>query len=274
MIIDKVIMSCNDDPFYSDYWPIVSKVWKVKMGIDPVLVYFGDASKMSTEYGTVVEMEKLDDVPMHTQAQWGRFWYTQFEPETMWLISDIDMMPLSKEYFVNSIEAVPREIEPIVHFNTNIEYSSDREGWDIESPPAAHETYLPTCYSAGSGKIRKESLDLVPSFKESIENLKWKENVYDHAPNGVVCSHWYAEESYQEDKLKEWIAMHPDRFFSVVRPNGYCSNRLDRGHGVMPEWNKEALQSGVYMDFHMPRPWAQFGEQIQEVADSLMEVPV
>ena len=30
MKIDKVIMSCNDNPFYHEYWPIISKVWKVK----------------------------------------------------------------------------------------------------------------------------------------------------------------------------------------------------------------------------------------------------
>jgi len=267
MKIDKVVVSCNDDPFYSDYWPIVSKVWKVKMGIDPVLIYFGDASKLSTEYGTVVEMEKLEDVPMHTQAQWGRYWYTQFELETMWLISDIDMMPLSKDYFVNSIKSISREIEPIVHFNTNIEYYPDREVWDIEPSHAGRKMCLPTCYSAGSGKIRKESLDLVPSFKESIENLKWEENVYDHAPNGVMCSHWYAEESYQEIKLLEWIEKYPNRFFKVRRPGGWCGNRLDRGHNYMPHWDKNALLLELYMDFHMPRPWIKFGEEIQEVVN-------
>ena len=102
MKIDKVIVSCNDNPFYSDYWPVVSRVWKEMIGIEPVLVYLGDASKLSSEYGTVVELEKLDNVPIHTQAQWARYWYTQFEPDTMWLISDIDMMPLSKQYLLKS----------------------------------------------------------------------------------------------------------------------------------------------------------------------------
>ena len=50
MKLDKVIMSCNDNPYYSDFWPLVSKVWKEKIGIDPVLVYVGDASNISTEY--------------------------------------------------------------------------------------------------------------------------------------------------------------------------------------------------------------------------------
>ena len=125
MKIDKVIMSCNDNPFYSEYWPVVSKVWKEKIGIEPVLVYFGDSSEMSQEYGTVVGMDKLETVPIYTQAQWGRFWYTQFEPETMWLISDIDMLPMNRDYFSTAVEGIPREIEPVIHYNTNAEFNPE-----------------------------------------------------------------------------------------------------------------------------------------------------
>ena len=270
MKIDKVIMSCNDNPFYSDYWPAVSRMWKEFIGIHPVLVYLGDASTMSEEYGTVVELEKLEDAPMHTQAQWARYWYTQFEPETMWIISDIDMMPLSKKYFVDSVEPISSEIEPLVHYNTNAEFNPETGKWNTAGEALEGGVCIPTCYSAGTGKLRKETLDLVPSFKESIEKLKWQENDFDHSPEGVNCPHWYAEESYQEAKLKGWIAEHPDRFFTVRRPGGFCSNRMDRGHGDMPEWNKDALMMGWYMDFHMPRPWSKFGEQIQEVVDTIL----
>ena len=141
MKIDKVIMSCNDNPYYSEFWPLVSKVWKERIGIDPVLVYIGDASNISTEYGEVVEVEKLEDVPIHTQAQWARFWYTQFEPETMWLLSDIDMMPLSKQFFTDSVNDISREIEPMVHFNTNLKYFDDSKVWDIDKELNVPESY-------------------------------------------------------------------------------------------------------------------------------------
>ena len=243
MKIDKVIMSCNDNPFYSDYWPVVSRVWKEKIGVEPVLVYFGDASKLSQEYGTVVEMEKIESVPIYTQAQWGRFWYTQFEPETMWLISDIDMLPMNRDYFVTSVVDMPREIEPYVHYNTNAEFNQEIEEWKLVGDCIHGGVCIPTCYSAGSGKLRKEMLDLVPSLEDSINNLKWEENDYNHAPDGVNgCAHWYAEEAYQGEKTKEWIASNPDKFFTVNRPGGFCSNRLDRGHDSMPEWDKQALE--------------------------------
>ena len=251
MKIDKVIMSCNDNPFYHEYWPIISKVWKIKFEIEPVLVFIGDASKMTQEFGTVIGVKKLDDAPEHTQAQWGRYWYTQMEPETIWLISDIDMMPLSRQYFIDSIVNLDQSIDPIVHFNTD-------------------GNSLPTCYTAGSGKARKESLDLVEDFSESIKKLRWSENDYNHAPAGETLKHWYAEENYAENKLKHWIEFFPERFFVVNRPNGFGSNRMDRGHNEMPVWNKEILKRGLYMDFHMPRPMSRFGEQINEVAECLL----
>jgi len=264
-------MSCNDNPFYSDYWPAVSRVWKEKFEIEPVLVYVGsDASRMTTEYGTVVQQEKLEDVPEHTQAQWARYWYTQFEPETMWLISDIDMMPLSTDYFVESIKPIPSDIEPIVHYNTTAYLNPETGVWYTAGVGSEGGVMIPTCYSLGSGKLRKETLDLVPSFKESIEKLRWKENDFDHAPQGINCPHWYAEETYQEEKLKEWIVKNPKRFITIKRPGGFCRNRLDRGHGDFPPWDKDALLKGRYMDFHMPRPWSKFGERIQEVVDVLL----
>ena len=174
----------------------------------------------------------------------------------MWLISDIDMLPLSKQYFVDSVDNIPREIDPVVHFNTDLNQGG---------------TCLPSCYTAATGKVRKEFLELDPSFEKSIEKLNWEENDYHHSPGpGIDAKHWYAEERYREKRLSEWIKNNKERIYIVSRPGGFCSNRLDRGHHGMPEWDKGALQNGHYMDFHMPRPWSEFGEQIQKVVDALL----
>ena len=58
MKIQKVIHSCDDKEFYSDFWPIVSKIWKLKFNIEPVLLYFGTGNP-TEEYGEVIKMEIL-----------------------------------------------------------------------------------------------------------------------------------------------------------------------------------------------------------------------
>ena len=62
MKIDKVIMSCDDKRYYLDFWPLVSKVWKQKFNIHPVLILFGDKKELnvSEEFGTVIEFKTLD----------------------------------------------------------------------------------------------------------------------------------------------------------------------------------------------------------------------
>ncbi len=37
-----IIMSCDDNPYYFDFWEPVSYVWKEKMGHTPVLAHFGE----------------------------------------------------------------------------------------------------------------------------------------------------------------------------------------------------------------------------------------
>jgi len=50
MKIQKAIMSVDDNPLYSDFWSLVSMVWKNRFNIDPVLIYFG-SDKMDEKYG-------------------------------------------------------------------------------------------------------------------------------------------------------------------------------------------------------------------------------
>ena len=53
MKINKAIMSIDDNPLYADFWPVVSKVWYLRFGIEPVLIYFGK-KELSESYGTVI----------------------------------------------------------------------------------------------------------------------------------------------------------------------------------------------------------------------------
>ena len=39
MKLDLVIHSVDDNPYYTDFWPMVSKVWKLRFGIEPILIH-------------------------------------------------------------------------------------------------------------------------------------------------------------------------------------------------------------------------------------------
>ena len=98
----KVIMSCDDNPYYLEFWPLVAKVWRERIGYEPVLVHVGE-TQVSDEHGQVVSVKPDEDYQIHTQAQLARLWYPQFEPNTLWITSDIDMFPISKSYWTENI---------------------------------------------------------------------------------------------------------------------------------------------------------------------------
>ena len=75
MQIKKALMSVDDNPLYSDFWEPVSKVWKLRLGITPHLIYFGN-NDLSEEWGKVTKVTPVKGIPIHFQTQWARFWYT------------------------------------------------------------------------------------------------------------------------------------------------------------------------------------------------------
>jgi len=67
MKIDKVIFSTSET--FSIFWNLNSKLYKTKLGIEPVCLLFGDRSKtdMSEEFGKVIEVPIIPDLPLLIQ---------------------------------------------------------------------------------------------------------------------------------------------------------------------------------------------------------------
>lgn len=85
MKITHALVSSDANPFYLDFWPVVSRVWMTRFGIRPVLCYVAKAGDQepSHEFGDVVRLRPLADIPLHLQAQWARFFQARkFQDET------------------------------------------------------------------------------------------------------------------------------------------------------------------------------------------------
>ena len=241
MKIDKVIMSCDDKRYYLDFWESVSKVWKNKFGIHPVLILFGDKKTLnvSEEFGTVIEFPTNPNILPHIQAQWARYWFPCTEPDTTWLISDIDMFPMSKNYFIDSLNGVPNN--SFINLNANGDY-------------------FPACYNGGKGSTFKEVLELPDTWEQSIQQIheRSKEVKYTHTPESFnvyepdcpPMANWGIDESFSCEKIKKFSDK--SRIIRVSRPGGFCARRLDRA-SWKPEDNK--IVSGWYNDCHSIRPY-------------------
>lgn len=135
--IDRVILSTNNDPLYIQFWPVVARVWKT-MGFQPTLALIAtEDCQVDTSLGDVIRFEPLSDVSEEAQAI--RLLVPYFFSEDVCLLSDIDMIPMSRSYFVD-----------YAHSSPDYAFLVYRDGaWGN-----AHRYSI--CYNAAKGKIFSE----------------------------------------------------------------------------------------------------------------------
>ena len=228
---DLVIHSSDSNPMYLDFWPLVSKVWAIRFGLRPLLVYIDEdhTIPIDTTYGDVMKMKPVRDIPVYLQCLWVRYWIpTQF-PDRICMVSDIDMFPVSQNYFVDMIANVPDD--KYVHLN------------------ASHE-YLPSCYHVAKGSLFKKVLRLHDQWEDSIRML----NSLAVAPNEYNSSIEFLKDKQQwgidETYAGECVRNYPDSSLFVLFNRTHM--RIDRSYW---RWTEIEIKEDVFADSHSIRPY-------------------
>lgn len=253
MKIDKVIHASDDKAFYLDFWPIVSKIWKKKFQVEPVLLYFGNGNP-STEFGTVIKMPIIPGVPVNTQCQISRYWIPSTDLDATWMTSDIDMLPISRHYFLGWPLDVP-----------------DDKWLHLNADPGEHHpniVYL-CCYNVAKGRTFKEILELPESFEEFVKKEFWKENSHNYTPNGLshALPHWGADEMWSSRMLNRFSDQSRIvRQFRDCGPHG-C-HRIDR---LNWEWDESQVISEDYYDCHAIRPYSKHKDSIDKLTNLILK---
>jgi len=143
------------------------------------------------------------------------------------LTSDIDMMPLSREYFDSRAQNVP-ESDVLV-------YTAKGQG---ESYP-----YFPMCYVLANSEVLSNILGVADmSFSDFINHL---ENVFTSDP--ISGTAWNRDENFLFDQLSKVDNK------VILKDRHHQEKRLCRGTGW--SYSDESLKNGEYIDFHLIRPY-------------------
>lgn len=259
-MIDIVTLSCNDDPIYWEFWNPISKHWKQKFGIHPVLFYYGKQnSELSDEYGTLVYHDTVDGVPDYVAATWGRFWVTKFFPNSMCLISDIDMFPLSKAFFEN---ANPRT-DAYTHLNADAYHVGNFDCWKSDG------ITVPVCYHLATSEMLKSVYDFSDSFPDEMQKLLNRD--YSEYKSGFASTPeahlqkasaanggmWGIDEMYSTSLLREYNRRGGavNTVQRILPQNRLCRSRIG---SQLP-----AFGAGTHIDFHSVRPYNAYAADIQ-----------
>jgi hypothetical protein len=278
MKIDKIVFSTSDGPEYSPFWNFQSLIWS-SMGIEPICLLWGDRSKtnLSEKFGKVIEKKFLPNLPEVIQITWSKFDFPKTEPNTTWMIGDIDMLPLQKKYFIDQIKDDSEDW--YLHLNAagiSVPRRGKLDAWMSEGPTVYHSQHLkstetgcdlPGHYHVAKGRLFEDIYNLNVPFKEQIERLT-KPHYYGSGPHASLpreeaeknpaSYYWCAEENYSSEKLYERVVIQRNITFK-----GYCynnhnfGNRIDRSH-----WNEETKDYtydprslGSKVDVHCARPY-------------------
>jgi hypothetical protein len=277
MKIDKILFVSDENPNYLGFWPSISKFYKTVYNINPHLFFIGnknDENKkyLTDEHGQITTINPIVDIPIIIQSLWAKFWFTQTEPETVWLIGDIDLYLLNKTYLDSCLVQVP-DNESYLHINAN----GYKMGNWWENPLAG----LPGYFHCAKGKVFKEYLKLSDDFIDDckyIYNSKKYGILYngmiqkeEHAPERVKDKTDYGFICCEENLSTERLIPHKDKIYQFTYPANLTRLEthfaLSSGRSTPCDFDLLQIynESVNYIDFHCPRPYACFANQIEHI---------
>jgi hypothetical protein len=289
MNIDKVVFSTSEA--FSVCWNLNSKLYKTKLGIEPVCLLFGQKSNtdMSDEYGQIIEMPINPNFPLLIQITWSKFFHPTTELDKTWLIGDIDLFPLQTYWFKDKIKDINEN--NYVHLDADgiVQLSGSPYKWanktmdELNPIYQGHATNMPAHYHVAKGQTFKTVLNTIGSFEEEIAHI-----VRSGSYNGTRAFResdpinqnnlWCAEELRSTELIRNAVVNRTVNFTGLHLRNGIGhgnGDRIDRSTLKCEESNKEVnsdykydetrLKNGEYVDLHAARPFLKYMSQTENV---------
>ena len=273
-------MSCDSNPEYLDFWPVAAKAC-LKLGMQPVLFYITTnehAAPAAVAGGQVHTFEPIPDIPVRIQASMLRYWGCVYYPDDVVMVNDIDLIPLSKKFFIDRLQDIRNDayvhVPPRARVREKARYGTITSTEILKNYPIEQATYLNAIYHIARGDIMREVLGFSDSWPESCRK---------------TVSHWYQiNQHHQELPLEKKIHnMKFDRdsvFGDEIYPSIMAAMAEKRGRRItlLPyfseeftwierrirgNFDKEKLCTGYYSALHASRPYSKYKAVIDDFLD-------
>lgn len=240
MKIDYVVISSDDNPLYKDFYEIVAKRWN-QFGLKVYYINITNVDEIvENEYGVIHKIKALDGFSTGFQSQIVRLYSSNLIKGNI-LTSDIDMMPLSKEYFMSRAE-VNEEDKILVY----------------SGQPYGDVPYYQLCYILANTQLYRECLGISDmSFFDFCSLLKQR---YNEA--------WNSDEHFMYDQFQS----HLDKL-NILRDRdlswGGETKRIDRSNW---RYDLNLLYNNYYIDSHMIRPYRTYKYDIDFLIENIQKI--
>lgn len=249
MKIDYVIVSTDNNPLYDGYWELVKKSWNEIINVTPILVVIGDENYHHIyDDCEIIGYKKVDNIPTSLQSQISRLYATKTYLNKTFLTSDLDMLPLSKSYFVENAKMVDE--------NSLLIYTADAYGY-------SNQIRYPMCYNLAKGSVYNEIMNLDDSFQDFVVRLY----------NLKITPLWDTDELFWGSCVSEFEKK-PENVERLVKlhrgfAEGYATNRIDRMCWFTTNYDFLKVPHNFYIDSHLLRPYNEYEKEINYLINLL-----
>lgn len=255
-----------------------ARLFKTKLGIEPVCLLFGDRSKtnMTEEHGKIIEVPILPHLPMLIQITWSKFYWPTHEPDVTWLVGDIDLLPLQAGWFTTNIAGIPDDHYAHLDADGITQLNGTQYTWANKQLNAENlvdlgcPTNMPGHYHCATGKMFKLALDTNGSFEDELKHIVHS-GQYNNSRAYRECDPieqhnlWCAEELRSTKAIRRNILNGKIKYTGLSLRHGIdriTGDRLDKsmydeGEGHY-RYDLERLQRGEYVDLHCVRPFPHY----------------
>jgi hypothetical protein len=246
MKLTRAIVACDLNKHYLDFWPVVHESWNNIIGIPCTLVLIADHMPEELAYKEdVILFKPIPGIHTAFTAQCIRLLYPCLLKEEGVILSDMDMIPTYKKYFVDTIADLPAD--------TFYSYRGIHH----------HEKQIWICYVVAHPSVWKEIFK-IDSFEDIAALLKeWNSYVNYEGKRGGEG--WFADQEILYDYIvNQWE--HPEKL-SFKNDEQMSFRHLDRNDNDWQNLNFQLqlrLKHGYYQDFHMPS-YAEYSKQIMDI---------
>ena len=253
MKLDCVLVACNDNPKYLDFWPLVKQAWWLIAKLPCILVYVGETlPEVLANDIAVKHFKPIPGWPTATQAQCIRLLYPALlRCEGAVMLSDMDMIPMQRNFFVNGFA----KFEPT-------QFVSLR-GID------EHDMQVYMCYVGAVPKVWSSTFNI--HNEDDIRSImtKWSAIESDGQHGGTG---WCTDQVILYMTVKALQAVNPALVGLIPWEQDF--NRLDRAdRKSWMDWNEEVMNDIAktdYIDFHMP-PWNPFYPRLMQILNHRLQ---
>jgi len=268
MKLGGVLTSSTLDPKYSDFIPIFIRTWKglfPELSVYIILIAREIPQHLKAYSRHIIPITPIDGVSEVFMSQYIRLLYPcilDHKRDNAILITDMDMLPLNRNYYIKSI----KDIEDS---NSFVVYRGFLKGM--------HGQY-PMCYCAALPKVWSSVFE-IKTLSDIVSKLK-------RQGGNSTNVQWFSDQIILFKKLNQWNSKTNKLRILRDASTGFLRLSRDEPHNhykyyindkkFTPKIHnptedlKIRLSNLEFADFHTPRPYKKFSRDINYIVDLIL----